>query len=450
MSLVSRSSWQARASAGIVERRGLEGVASPRAETIDVPRQPDPLDRGAHAVGQAATQALRLRVGRRCQDLGQHRAGGGHGQGIREERAADGDQVRALAVGTLDLGQDVGDRIGHAPGAEGHAAGDRLAHGQDVRRQAPGGGQPARPDDLRMRLVDGQERPLIASHRPQRVVVAGVGQDQAMVVGQGGLRQDQSDLAALERSRQRLDVVERHEHGLLDHRRGHAALLRHQPPSHITLDEGLVEVAQIVAVEEQHLVAAGGHPGDADGLRVGLAGRERVLPLRQAIPTSQLLGDDDGILGRQQELVAPSHAIAHRADERLRSVAAEHRHVGDVEVPIGVAVHVGEPGAVALGDPRRRVVIAAHVPGHGHAVGHRRPSALPERDGPGVLGAEAVVLGVLEGSDAVAIDGPGHATRAREHRGRGLGRGGSIGRSVSGPRGRHTSRRGRAPKRAAP
>jgi hypothetical protein len=98
------------------------------------------------------------------------------------------------------------------------------------------------------------------------------------------------------------------------------------------LDERFVEVSVVLAVEQEHLVTAGDDPRHPGRLRVGLRGGERELPHRQRVSAGELLGDDDRVLGREQELVAPRYTVGDGPDDRLGSVAAEHRHVRDVEV----------------------------------------------------------------------------------------------------------------------
>ena len=160
---------------------------------------------------------------------------------------------------------------------------------------------------------------------------------------------------------------------------GNAALLDHDAPVLVELHQRLVEVAVVLAVEHQDPVAAGRDAGHADRLGVRVRRGARVLPLRQPEAAGELLGHDDRVLDREQELVAAGDPVAHGAHQRLRRVAAEHRHVGDVEVAVLVAVDVGEVGALALGDPQRQVVVAADHPGHRDAVGHDPPAALEER-----------------------------------------------------------------------
>ena len=70
----------------------------------------------------------------------------------------------------------------------------------------------------------------------------------------------------------------------------------------LELDQHVVEVAVVLAVEEQHLLAAGRGPGDPDHLGVGARRRQRELPQRKAVAPRQLARDPDRVLGRQQVL----------------------------------------------------------------------------------------------------------------------------------------------------
>ena len=210
-------------------------------------------------------------------------------------------------------------------------------------------------------------------------------------------------------------VVERHQHRVLGHVGGQAVFLRHERPVGPERHQRLIEVAVILPVEHQDLVAGGQDPRDADHLGVGLGRRQRVLPLREPVAAAELLGHDDRVLGGQEELIAARHALADGAHHRLGRVAAEHRHVGDVEVAVREAVDVGEPGARTRGDPQRHVVIRAAVPGHRHAVRHDVPGTRPQLGRAGSSLVEPRVLLVLELLDECAIDGRrrGHAEQSR-------------------------------------
>ena len=240
-----------------------------------------------------------LRVGLGRQHLEHGRLRRRHREGVAEERAADGDHVGALAVGSLRLRQDLGDLVGHAPGAERHSAGDRLAAGHEVGLEVPQRGQAARPDDLRVRLVEGQQRPGLA--REPRAGPRGSpasGRIRPKLLVSAGSVEHEGHLVALEGPSQRVGVVEGHDDRLLDDAPGQAPLLGHEVAVGVELDECLVEVAVVVAVEHEHLLAPGHDAGDADRLGVGLRRRQRVLPLRQAVAAAELLGDDDRVFGR--------------------------------------------------------------------------------------------------------------------------------------------------------
>ncbi len=139
----------------------------------------------------------------------------------------------------------------------------------------------------------------VTSRRP--LVEAVVRQQEAHVVGEYRLGDHHRHLAPGQRALQGLEVVERY-----DERAGgdvvrQAGLLGHQPAV-LELDQYVVEVAVVLAVEEQHLLATGRGPSDPDHLGVGARRRQRELPQRQAVATCQLARDPDRVLGRQQVL----------------------------------------------------------------------------------------------------------------------------------------------------
>ncbi len=146
-----------------------------------------------------------------------------------------------------------------------------------------------------------------------------VGQQQPDVVRDRGLREDDRDRRAVRAPAQGAATS-------LNGTRtvpatvsaGQAALLRHQAPVVVELDKRLVEVAVVLAVEHEDLVASGDDSRHADGLRVRVGRRARVLPLRQPEAPSELLGHDDRVLGGQQELVAAGHLPAHARPRAAR------------------------------------------------------------------------------------------------------------------------------------
>ena len=63
--------------------------------------------------------------------------------------------------------EDGGEGVGHAVGAERHAAGRGLAEGQQIRLQPPTPGQPAGSADLGVRFVDQEQRAVVAGDPAQ-------------------------------------------------------------------------------------------------------------------------------------------------------------------------------------------------------------------------------------------------------------------------------------------
>ena len=101
--------------------------------------------------------------------------------------------------------------VGRAPRPEREAARDRLADDEEVGIEAPLRRQPARTEDLGVGLVDREQRAGLAGQAPELGVEAVVGEQQADVVGDRRLGQDDRDVAPFEGTRQRRRVVERDE-----------------------------------------------------------------------------------------------------------------------------------------------------------------------------------------------------------------------------------------------
>jgi hypothetical protein len=121
--------------------------------------------------------------------------------------------------------------------------------------------------------------------------------------------------------------------------------------------QGGISLAVVLPVEQQDLLATGHLAGDADHLSVRLRRGGGELPLRQPVTCRQVLRDGDRILCREQELVPARHLGAHGLHDRGRRVPAKGAHVGDVHVQVLVPVHIGEVGALAVGDPDRGVLV---------------------------------------------------------------------------------------------
>jgi hypothetical protein len=97
---------------------------------------------------------------------------------------------------------DRGYRVRESPHARRHAAGDGLAHNQDVRIKTVRASVAAGPARNRVRLVDQEQRAGGTRDTPQRLVVAGFGQYHA-TIGQHGLRDHAGDVAIRERALKR-------------------------------------------------------------------------------------------------------------------------------------------------------------------------------------------------------------------------------------------------------
>ena len=86
----------------------------------------------------------------------------------------------------------------------------------------------------------------------------------------------------------------------------------------------------------------------------------------------------------------------HGVHDGRGRVAGEHRHVGDVEVGVLVAVDVAEVRAAALVDEQRRMVVRRAEPRHGHAVRHDGLRSLPQLPRATVAPGEHRVLAGLD------------------------------------------------------
>ena len=145
----------------------------------------------------------------RRQDLQHDGSRGGHGQRVAK---------RVPPVATRSIARrpvpstcvNVRDRLGHAVRPEGHVAGDRPPE-VTTSGSSPTSRHSTRPDDLRVRLVEGEERPRPSSSGLKRLVKSGLGKDQTVIVRERRLGQDDRDIAILERPGKRVRVVERHE-----------------------------------------------------------------------------------------------------------------------------------------------------------------------------------------------------------------------------------------------
>ena len=164
-----------------------------------------------------------------------------------------------------------------------------------------------------MRLVDDEECSRPSGELPKRLMEALVGQHDPDV-RQGRLREHACDIAGSECLLERLDVVE-----LDDLRRGggidgrtDVAGASADHPIGAERREGLVHGAVVAVVEDEDLPALGDLSREADDEPVGVRGRDRELPVRQAEPPSELLTNRDRILRRKHQRHASNHAVLDR------------------------------------------------------------------------------------------------------------------------------------------
>ena len=167
-------------------------------------------------------------------------------------------------------------------------------------------------------------------------------------------------------------------------------------------DHDRVVVAVVGAEDLHHGVAARVGARDPDRVHRGLGARVRVAPAREAPAAVELLGDDDGVLGRRGEVRALRVALLERrADDRVR-VALDHRAEAVVEVQVLVAVDVPHARAVtALEVDRPRV---AQLVGRRHAARQHGVRALVHLAGCGGGRVEALLLAVDQLADALPVD----------------------------------------------
>ena len=217
-------------------------------------------------------------------------------------------------------------------------------------------------------------------------VEAVVGMDDADV-GHHRLGQHAGDVAVLQRALDHVEVVERHLDGRVARLRAAGRDDRAGWRPGVAAHQRLVDMAVIVAGEDQNLVLSRRAARDAEGLGVGGRGGQRELPHRHAEARAQQPADRDRILGRQQEVAAVGEALGDGARDRRGAEAAHHAEVALRHVEIAVAVDVGEmaPSRAPrnLGAGRRR------HPGAGHAVRHQAAALGIERVGARDAGVEA-------------------------------------------------------------
>ena len=276
-------------------------------------------------------------------------------------------------------------------------------------------GEAARTEHLRMGLVVGEQRAGRPCQLAHPGVEALVRQHQPVVVRHRGLGHHDRDVAAIQRRLERARSLKGTSTTCSVTSAGRPCSSGTRRPSRRARRAPWSKCPWYLPSNISTLSRPVDHARDPDHLGVGLRRRQRVLPLGEAVAARQLLGH---ARSRPRSATgtgcrAPSASLTARTTG-LGRVAAEHGHVGDVEVAVREPVDVGEPRTLSRVHPQRQVVVGAAEPGHRHAVGHRVPGARPQLGRPRASRVEPLVLGVLELLDQVAVDRRGeHGGQSR-------------------------------------
>ena len=297
--------------------------------------------------------------------------------------------------------EDGGQRLRHAVRSERGAPSRRLPEGQQVRLQPPAPREPTRSTDLGVRLVDGQQRVVVTGRLAHRRVEPRLRLHDPDV-GQRGFGQDTGHISWSQGCGERLRVIERHDANTVGGTGVKSQQLGDEPAT-AWGEQHLIGMTVVATVKHDHDRAARGHARQTHGFHIGGGGREGELPAGEVVPPSQLLGNPDRILRRQEELPAVRHAIRYRRDDRRRIEATEEAHVRQIEVEVAVAVGIGEVGAVAVDSEDWAMSIQIMEPAHRNPVRHRVPSPGVERERVRMRLGEALVFAFCEGSDTSGI-----------------------------------------------
>ena len=316
----------------------------------------------------------------RRQHLEQVRARRGHAERIAVVRA---DLVDGAVA------HDLHHLVGAADRADRQAAAQRLRERHHVRRDAELLDGAASGDrHAGLDLVEDQDDAVLLRDLADGLEVAGLREHDAEVHhrrlhdhagGEATLLGEALD-TALHRGR----VVERHRDRHVGNGLRNAAAVREGRVVLAIADRGVVDadrdhhVVMMAVVRAEDLddrVAARRGARDADRVHRGLGARVRVPPLRQAPAALQLVGDDDGVLGRSGEVRALLHALDDGLRDDRMGMALDHRaeavvevdHLGAVDVPdvrADAAIEVDRPRIAELvrrGDAARQRALGALV-----------------------------------------------------------------------------------------
>ena len=252
-----------------------------------------------------------------------------------------------------------------------------------------------------MRLVDDQERAVLAGRRAQHVVEAGLRRDDADV-RERRLCEHTCDVAVGELALERLGVVPLDDAGrpVEWDGRPEVAFAGDDAPALVERCEALVDGAVVAPVEDEHFRPAGDVTGEADREPVRVGGRERELPARQPEAPRQLVADSDCVLAREHERDPAARLFLDRADGRPGRVPGHRPRVAEAEVDVLEPVGVAKACTLRFDGEDGEATRPAHHPVHRHAAEQRRLRLLRERVRARMLTFEARELVVEQLLDA--------------------------------------------------
>ncbi|MNF62030.1 hypothetical protein D3C84_436990 [compost metagenome] len=391
-------------------RRGAELEFAARAQFCNRPVQAVLVDKSAQALGQACGQRQHVGVG----GLGHYRLQVGahavHGQGVGREGGAHAAVAMAMAV-FAGMASGALHGLGHFRAAAidraGHAAGDGLAEGDEVRRQVPAAGAAAGAGGDGVGLVDDQQAAVLAGQFAQALHVAGLGQDHADI-GHRRLAEHRGDVALGQGRFQRGEVVEGHRAAVA----GQVVGLADQPgavhgAAFAATHHDVVHRAVVAAIEYQQHLAPGNGAGPAHYEAVGVGGGGRYLPVGQAETFGQQLAGDHGVFAGKHGGQAVGALFGDGAGDGLGGVAEHAAGVAQAEVHVLVAVHVMETRAFGVVHEQRAGGGPVAHPVHGHAAEQRMAGALGQGDGLRILLHKALALAGGQGCHSAFGDATG-------------------------------------------
>ena len=219
-----------------------------------------------------------------------------------------------------------------------------------------------------MRLVDDQQRAVLAGEVAQCRVIAIIRQHHADV-GHDRLGQHAGDVPVRQRFLQCGDIVE------LDHLgelrevahladEGRIGMGRAAVDGHVCL----IHRAMVAVVEDEDFLAASDGAAPLDDGAVGVRRGRRHLPAREPEAVFQQLADDRCI-GRGHHGGEAVSSFALQGLHHGRRRVAEHgAGVAKAKIDVVVAIGVGYVNALRLGDEQREWRAPVHHPVHGNTL----------------------------------------------------------------------------------